>query len=427
MPQHQLVGGFCPLLLKTGSTGLPLTLAQPASPLLQHLHYIYSGAQLLPPPSGSLFLIANVRRGIPTLCASVGAAQLASRLVALEKATKRLEHFFYFLQSMSNLTEAMELTLTTTLPATATSISTIYANEQLTLTQTEQATYTSTITEYPTYISTITLNPTEYSTITINPTEISTITLNPTEISTITLNPTYTSTVTELPTYISTITSNPVVTITLTETGSASVTLTTTLPATEYSTSTITETETQTTAFSTVTETETLSAQLTLTETKGATYVSTITETETQSASFTLTTTLPATVFATVTVLLEDIKAFLDPETRAWYSRRGIPYRKGYLLYGPPGTGKSSLSLSIAGACDLDIYILNISSVDDSSLGELFTELPARCVILLEDIDAVDATQSRQRKTVKTSKDETSSSIEGKPQGKASLSALHHQ
>ncbi len=124
------------------------------------------------------------------------------------------------------------------------------------------------------------------------------------------------------------------------------------------------------------------------------------------------------------TALLEDIKAFLDPETRTWYSRRGIPYRKGYLLYGPPGTGKSSLSLSIAGACDLDIYILNISSVDDSSLGELFTELPARCVILLEDIDAVDATRSRQRKTVNTGKDETSSSTEEKPQGKASLSAL---
>lgn len=43
------------------------------------------------------------------------------------------------------------------------------------------------------------------------------------------------------------------------------------------------------------------------------------------------------------TALLEDIQAFLDPQTRAWYSRRGIPYRKGYLMYGPPETGKSSL------------------------------------------------------------------------------------
>lgn len=124
------------------------------------------------------------------------------------------------------------------------------------------------------------------------------------------------------------------------------------------------------------------------------------------------------------TVLLKDIRSFLDPQARAWYSQRGIPYRRGYLLYGPPGTGKSSLSLSIAGGCDLDIYILNISSVDDSSLGELFTKLPAHCVILLEDIDAVDATQSRQRETVKSGQDETSSSTKGKPRERVSLSVL---
>ncbi|KIN03305.1 hypothetical protein OIDMADRAFT_39687 [Oidiodendron maius Zn] len=83
--------------------------------------------------------------------------------------------------------------------------------------------------------------------------------------------------------------------------------------------------------------------------------------------------------------LLDDVKSFLD--LQAWYSVCSIPYRRGYLLYRPPGTGKFSLSLLIAGQCDLDIYILSLSSVDDDSLGELFTELPARCVILLEDID----------------------------------------
>lgn len=93
MPRHQLVGGFCPPLLTTGSTGLPLTLVQPASPLFQPLHCVYSRARLLPPPSGSLFLITSVRRGFPTPCASVGAAQLASRLVVLEKAIRRLELF----------------------------------------------------------------------------------------------------------------------------------------------------------------------------------------------------------------------------------------------------------------------------------------------------------------------------------------------
>ncbi|KAH7305396.1 P-loop containing nucleoside triphosphate hydrolase protein [Rhexocercosporidium sp. MPI-PUGE-AT-0058] len=110
------------------------------------------------------------------------------------------------------------------------------------------------------------------------------------------------------------------------------------------------------------------------------------------------------------TALVEDIKAYLDPETQGWYSRRGISYRKGYLLYGPPGTGKSSLSCVIAGACDLDIYILNFSSQDDSSLGKLFTELPKHCVVL--------------HGTVKTGQEETGSLIMGKSQGRVSLSAL---
>ena len=124
------------------------------------------------------------------------------------------------------------------------------------------------------------------------------------------------------------------------------------------------------------------------------------------------------------TVLLDDVKSFLDPQSRIWYSVCGIPYRRGYLLYGPPGTGKSSLSLSITGEYDLDIYILNLSSVDDDSLGELFIELLLYCVILLEDIDAVNTIHSRQYRTVSAGQDATSSLTKEKPGGKVSLSAL---
>lgn len=46
--------------------------------------------------------------------------------------------------------------------------------------------------------------------------------------------------------------------------------------------------------------------------------------------------------------LIDDVTDYLNPATRRWYSNRGIPYRRGYLLYGPPGTGKSSLSLALA-------------------------------------------------------------------------------
>ncbi|KAH8695736.1 mitochondrial chaperone bcs1 [Phaeosphaeriaceae sp. PMI808] len=93
-------------------------------------------------------------------------------------------------------------------------------------------------------------------------------------------------------------------------------------------------------------------------------------------------------------VLVNDISEFLDPITRSWYSERAISYQRGYLLYGPPGTGKSSFSFSIAGRFDLDIYILNISSLNDSKIKTLFAELPRRCVLLLEDVDAVSSKRS---------------------------------
>jgi chaperone BCS1 len=67
--------------------------------------------------------------------------------------------------------------------------------------------------------------------------------------------------------------------------------------------------------------------------------------------------------------LLNDITRFLDPSTRKWYAELGIPYRRSYLLYRAPGTGKSSLSLSIAGHFSLDVYVLNLASVNDKTLG----------------------------------------------------------
>jgi chaperone BCS1 len=87
-------------------------------------------------------------------------------------------------------------------------------------------------------------------------------------------------------------------------------------------------------------------------------------------------------------MLLGAVSEFLDPKTRTWYSRRGLPYQRGYLLHRPPGTGKSSLCLSIAGHFDLDVYVLTKSSLNDHSLKSLFAELPQHCNVLLEDVDA---------------------------------------
>jgi mitochondrial chaperone BCS1 len=38
--------------------------------------------------------------------------------------------------------------------------------------------------------------------------------------------------------------------------------------------------------------------------------------------------------------LVRDVEEYLVGE--AWYSDRGIPWRRGYLLEGPPGCGKTS-------------------------------------------------------------------------------------
>ncbi|EDN04866.1 predicted protein [Histoplasma mississippiense (nom. inval.)] len=123
--------------------------------------------------------------------------------------------------------------------------------------------------------------------------------------------------------------------------------------------------------------------------------------------------------------LLKDIEGFLDERARGWYARRGIPYRTGFLLYGPPGTGKSSFSLSVAGRFELDIYVLNLSSIDDSRLSSLFAQLPPHCVILLEDIDAASTARTEGSETMKNSgQAAVGPSQTSRSQGNVSLSAL---
>eukprot|EP00163_Fabomonas_tropica_P028457 TRINITY_DN5798_c0_g1_i2.p1 TRINITY_DN5798_c0_g1~~TRINITY_DN5798_c0_g1_i2.p1 ORF type:complete len:512 (-),score=87.73 TRINITY_DN5798_c0_g1_i2:220-1755(-) len=86
--------------------------------------------------------------------------------------------------------------------------------------------------------------------------------------------------------------------------------------------------------------------------------------------------------------VLADAKSFLASED--WYLDRGIPYRRGYLFYGPPGSGKTSFITALAGALDLNIYVVSLSNpaLTDEALNDLFTDTPQQCVILLEDVDS---------------------------------------
>ncbi|KAI5954230.1 BCS1 [Candida jiufengensis] len=86
--------------------------------------------------------------------------------------------------------------------------------------------------------------------------------------------------------------------------------------------------------------------------------------------------------------ILNDVKDFLV--SGEWYHKRGIPYRRGYLLYGPPGSGKTSFIQALAGELDYNICILNLSenNLTDDRLNHLMNHIPNRSILLLEDVDA---------------------------------------
>lgn len=98
--------------------------------------------------------------------------------------------------------------------------------------------------------------------------------------------------------------------------------------------------------------------------------------------------------------ILSDCREFIrNPQ---WYSDRGIPYRRGYLLYGPPGCGKSSYITALAGEIEFGICLLNLSErgLTDDRLNHLMNVAPQQSIILLEDIDAafVSREDTKQQK-----------------------------
>jgi len=92
--------------------------------------------------------------------------------------------------------------------------------------------------------------------------------------------------------------------------------------------------------------------------------------------------------------LSADLERFFDAEET--YSNLGLPWHRGYLFHGPPGSGKTSFARAIATKFEMDIYWVALSDLKgDTDLVGLISSVEARSMLLLEDIDVLHASGSR--------------------------------
>jgi len=89
--------------------------------------------------------------------------------------------------------------------------------------------------------------------------------------------------------------------------------------------------------------------------------------------------------------IITDVEQFLAKDTKDWYNKHGIPYKRSYIFYGPPGTGKTSFIQALAGAYGRHVCFLqpNNPKFTDDIFKSCLQKAPEKSIIVLEDIDAL--------------------------------------
>jgi len=106
-----------------------------------------------------------------------------------------------------------------------------------------------------------------------------------------------------------------------------------------------------------------------------------------------------STVYAEASVkagLINDITNFNGK--RQWYTDRGIPYRRGYMLEGPPGTGKTTMIFALASHFHMPVYIINPSAIENDNVLQKALNSAGRGFVVIEDIDSLSVTEERETK-----------------------------